>query len=438
MKNKFEKIAGQLQWKIEQGEYSSRLPSEQELALMFQSTTITIRKALDLLVERGYIRKVPYVGTFLQERKRKGIRIAWPVGPFPEETNRNIQERVKAHFRELDITFFVPAPGHPAADYDLLRVVGTTEISYSTCAMPLPAELIRKYRTPEYFQDPFDTHRINNFHYAVPILFSPAMLLLDLSQWDDSLPAPDAYVLDWKMLPGLGEYARRRGVKLWNIATAAGILRCLIFLCGARSGKLERIDRSRLDENMEKIWPLLSPEFCAGNGKQEECLIRWTCRQIIFGCPDHKRYLLAAYPSEQPGTEPLSMITGEFLLCSGNSKHQAEALQVAEYFLSPEIQHLIGESKIGLPVLKSAALDSIDSRNYRDDLFLNESRNLLTNNAAEQEFLLRLNSLAGSIHNREMSREQFLNYLEYEISIARRKGRIQQKPVPGVFEQSIL
>ncbi|MPN21289.1 hypothetical protein SDC9_168668 [bioreactor metagenome] len=89
-------------------------------------------------------------------------------------------------------------------------------------------------------------------------------------------------------------------------------------------------------------------------------------------------------------------------------------------------------------MLKSAALDSIDSRNYRDDLFLNESRNLLTNNAAEQEFLLRLNSLAGSIHNREMSREQFLNYLEYEISIARRKGRIQQKPVPGVFEQSVL
>lgn len=439
MKNKFQEIAERLQQKIEQGEYTSRLPSEQEMAQMFDTTTITVRKALDLLLEQGFIRKVPYVGTFVQERERKRIRIAWPIGPFPAEADRKIQAKVQEHFRDFDIEFFAPDSSTAAADFDLLRIVGTTEISYSTCAAPLPMELIRNYQTPEYFQEPFNTHRINSFYHAIPILFSPAMLLLDLSRLEEFLPNPDAYALDWTMLPKLGEYARRQKLKLWSITTAAGILRCLIFLSGGRSGKLERIDRKRLHENMEKIWPLLSPELCAEQDDGEECLIGWTCRQIIFGCPDHNRYQLTAYPAEQPGTEPLAMVTGEFLLCSGHSRYQPEALRVMEYFLSPEIQQMIGESKIGLPVLKSAALDSVDSRSYRDDLFLNESRNMLTNNAAEQEFLLRLNSFAKSIYHGEMPREQFLNYLEYEISIARRKSSIRQKiSAPDAFELAAL
>ena len=93
MDSKFQQIAERLQCDIANGVYQDRLPSEQYLAEMFHTTTITVRKALDILLQRGEIRKVPNIGTFVHREERKTIRIAWPkTVVFSDELSRAIAD----------------------------------------------------------------------------------------------------------------------------------------------------------------------------------------------------------------------------------------------------------------------------------------------------------------------------------------------------------
>ncbi len=433
--SKFQLIAKQIQAKIDQGEYADRLPSEQELIQIFATTNNTIRKALDLLHRKELIRKVPYVGTFVNRPERKRIRIAWPDGSFPEPVNQLFKDKARGYFNEFELEFIAPDADCSSDQFDLLRITSSTEISYSSCAVPLPLEVIRQYRNSNYFSLPFDVHRINNFYHALPMLFSPSLAVLNQTLLKKFNPNFGSYDLNWEMLPQIGAYAKREGRKLWSLYVATGMLRNLIFLSGDSSGRLEGLDLERLRLNIAKIWPLFSPDLVAPENRRADNLIDWTCRQILAREPLSPELRLAAFPSEQPGGQSLSRIAGEFLLCSSSSTVQAEAIRVAQYFLSTEIQELIGKYKIGLPVLKSAALDSIDSSLYRDDLFLNESRHGLANNAAEQEFLLRLNSFSQSIYRGEMSQEELMSLLEYEITMARRKNSAQNKPLnQSIFE----
>ncbi len=432
--SKFQQIAKQIQQKIDQGEYTDRIPSEQELIQIFSTTNNTIRKALDQLERKGSIKKVPYVGTFVNRLERKRVRIAWAENTFPEFFSQLLKEKARKHFDEFDLEFIAPSENFSSDHFDLMRLSATTAISYSSSTVPLSLEIIRQYQNSDYFSAPFDIHRINNFYHALPMLFSPSLVMFNQTMLEEFNPNIGAYDLNWEMLPRIGAYAQKKHLKLWNLYMATGMLRCLIFLSGDSSGRLELVDLKRLRKNIAKIWPLLSPELIAIDKNQSANLIDWTCRQVLARTPLSPDHRLAAFPSEQPGGKPLSRMAGEFFLCTSSSKVQAEAIRVAQYFLSKEIQELIGKHRIGLPILKSAALDSIDSSNYRDDLFLNESRHSLTNNAAEQEFLQRLNSFSQSIYREEMSQEQFMNHLEYEITMARQRNCGQDK----LLNQSIF
>ena len=57
--NKFRVIYDQLARRIEQGEWQDKgiLPSEHELSVMYDTSRETVRKALNILVQNGYIQK---------------------------------------------------------------------------------------------------------------------------------------------------------------------------------------------------------------------------------------------------------------------------------------------------------------------------------------------------------------------------------------------
>ncbi len=179
------------------------------------------------------------------------------------------------------------------------------------------------------------------------------------------------------------------------------------------------IDIKKLKEKIHKTWPLFSDRI-AGDG--QPVLLKWICRQGIPLHPAPHERQITVNPTFHPGEIPWNLITGEFLMLSNQSKDCMEAIQVMEYMLSPDIQKIVAVHKMGLPVLKSAAIDSVNSRHYRDDIFLNEIPNMLVNNASEQEFLLRLSTFSRSILRGEMTEEQFTGYLEYEINMAHRKA----------------
>ena len=146
MKSKFHEIAEALQERIDSGYYTDRLPSEQELAQQFNTALATIRKSLDILLARGIIRKVPYVGTFLQREARKTVRIAWRPLNFCQEGDREIREAVTKHFRDFSVEFVSDFKTIDIRDCDLIRSVATASLSFSESVLPLPLDVIEKYR----------------------------------------------------------------------------------------------------------------------------------------------------------------------------------------------------------------------------------------------------------------------------------------------------
>lgn len=416
MKRKFDEIAEELQGMIDRKEYTDRLPSEQELAQRFKTASATVRKSLDILQARGIIRKVPYVGTFVHRESRRKVRIFWRQ-LFLAEYDQGIRNAVQSHFRDFDVEFCADIEELKIVECDLIRTPATTSLSFSDYVLPLPLEIIEKYRNEEYFQEPFRAHKLNSFHYAVPILFSPSLLLLNKKLLAGFGRTIGHYDFTWDLLLELQEFSRKKGIVLYTRHGALNLLRTLIF-SDTVNGGLQEIDIKKLKWKISKVWPLFDWDIPAASA---ETLVTWSCRQALTINNEFKNYQMVVNPVFYSGETPWNLITGEFLMLSSCSKVQAEAIQVMEYMLSPEVQRIIGKYKLGLPVLKSAAADSINSRYYRDDIFLNEIPNMLVNNASEQEFLIRLSTFSSSILDGEMTEEQFTGYLEYEINMAHRK-----------------
>jgi ABC-type glycerol-3-phosphate transport system substrate-binding protein len=104
--------------------------------------------------------------------------------------------------------------------------------------------------------------------------------------------------------------------------------------------------------------------------------------------------------------------TGEFLMISNRASDPAAALEVCKAFLEPQVQKLIAEYKFGLPVLKSLIPDTMDTRRYRDDIFVSEMKDLLVNNALDQDVNLSLVALMYGLLENAFNFEEFLDQAE--------------------------
>ncbi len=425
-------IAERLEREIAEGKIESRLPSEKNLAKRFSATTITVRKALDVLDRKYLITKIPSVGVFVKSVEKPTVRICWLTMHKNDEVENILMNCVRNHFKDIDVKFIKGTGGiSDFNQFDLFTVPATSSISYSEFAEPFPAKVIGKYGSDQYYSLPFDVHRINNFYFGLPFLFSPLLLILNrklISGLDIDI-AP--YHFDIAALHRLADWARKRGLFLWTLSTVYSMFRILIFNCSNGTGEVREVNMSELDGKMKKFWPLMDKGLVIDDydpGIREKCILKWTCRQNDFFDLECGDYELLPVP-EEIGAK--SLMTGHFLLLSGRAAYPESALEVAEFFLSGEVQRLIAEYKIGLPVLKSCAADSIDSRKYRDDLYFCETNNVFANNAQEQEFLMRLNSTLDRALESGMELETFMAGINYEIDMTREKHKRKNNAING-------
>lgn len=70
----YQKIAEKLMAAIENDDYQNKLPSEAELMKMFDVSRNTIRKALSLLVQRGYLRRIQGSGYYINHISKDKTR----------------------------------------------------------------------------------------------------------------------------------------------------------------------------------------------------------------------------------------------------------------------------------------------------------------------------------------------------------------------------
>ncbi len=421
MKNKYQDIADKLQKQITGGEYTGKLPSEPELAQKFATATITVRKALDLLQQRGMIRKVPYVGNFVETQNLRKVKICWQKFPLTDAADREIRAAVTGHFRDFEVEFVDMTNQETIADCDIIRIVATTRLPYHDYAMALPSSLCREFQNGNYYQEPFRTHQANNIQYALPFMFSPSVLMMNTRLLDGFGRKIGLYDLNWRLLEETRQYATERRCRLWSAQVAAGLLRGLIFTKDTK-GELWRVNLSELRQEIHEVWPLL----CEPTGEKNEVIFNWGCRQQLPYW-DPQIYRICTYPFRNNGEPMLNPVSGEFLMVSANSPVQSEALEVLRYFLSADIQQIIAAHRAGLPVLKETALQSMAPSNPLDNVFINEIAGMQTNNAMEQDFQLRLRSMSESIRSDELNEKQFIERLEYEIGMAKYKKNVHNQ-----------
>ena len=71
----YEQVKESIKQKIEQKEWpeNSRVPSEIELMKMYEVSRVTVRNALTILVDEGYLEKKQGIGTFVSKPRIKKI-----------------------------------------------------------------------------------------------------------------------------------------------------------------------------------------------------------------------------------------------------------------------------------------------------------------------------------------------------------------------------
>lgn len=432
LKTKTEIIADKLQAEIARGRLSDKLPSEQEIARIYSTTSVTAGKALNLLRRKNLIVRVPRLGSFVNREHNKPLKIYWGKSVFSESMNSEIKTVLKRKFPnrdiEMDSSSYRQNPFE--AGYDIVRNVATFNVSYSKYVEPLPSGLKEKYLHGEtYFKNAFNIHRDNSIHYSLPILFSPIVLLYnrELLNRFMKIEAPYDFKIE-DMLELKNKIKKQRGIYLFERYFEDAQLRYFVFSGEDNEGSVSRINLDGLKKRLRIFWELFEDMLMSGKNHDfmdGNVLFKYSCRQGLELYKDAPfKWDILPMPSLQEKAVP---VTGEFLMVSNKTADKEAAFEIAETFLSPEIQKIIAKNKCGLPVMKSLIPDTLDTRHYRDDIFVSEIPSLLLNNAMEQDFNLMLFSLYFGLIEKKYDFETFLEQMEKAIYMRREFVETERK-----------
>lgn len=421
MKSKYDIIATRLKEDIEKGVYSEKMPSERDLAEIFNSTTVTVRRAQDILIEAGLLRKVQPLGTFVVPQFRPKITVSLSVSEFFLPAVKEIKKSMIKCFPEVDIDIqhAVYAP-EKLVEFDLVRVAGVSPMRYNDFARPFSESLIKKFENEQYYQKAFEVHRDGDFYYGVPLFVSPVLLIANRSLLKDPGSVPAPYKLDLEVLSEMAKMAKKKKIFLWSTITVYYLLRSIVFCSTDESNLIRNVDIEKLRSLMTRFWPLFSPELISPDNEsfhENDTILNFACRQGMYA-HDLEKTALLGWPVEL--SEKINL-AGEFLFLNNRCASPETAGKVAAHFLSPEVQNIIGKYRLGIPVLKSAAFDSIDSRLYRDDLFFNEIKNVYINDNSVYDFSHRLHCFLRDILSGDMDFDKFIDHLEHEIAMAKKQ-----------------
>ncbi|WP_209124854.1 trehalose operon repressor [Alkalihalobacillus sp. BA299] len=132
MKNKYVKIYEELSTKIQVGDYpaNSLLPSENDLVELYDTSRETIRKALKLLSEHGYIQKVQGKGSIVLDVQKLNFPISGLVS-FKELAKKmgNRANTIVEEFNAMKVTPFLKEQLKAVNEDEVWKVIRIREIT---------------------------------------------------------------------------------------------------------------------------------------------------------------------------------------------------------------------------------------------------------------------------------------------------------------------
>lgn len=130
--NKFEKIYLDIEKKIKAGDYpiGSLIPSEHELAKMYDVSRETIRKAQKLLLENGFIQKKQGRGSIVLDFHRFSLPISGLVSYKELKTEQNIASTTRLIKNEtIKAPDFLVGQNGVTADESFIHLIRTREMN---------------------------------------------------------------------------------------------------------------------------------------------------------------------------------------------------------------------------------------------------------------------------------------------------------------------
>lgn len=386
MQTKSEKIAEQLITAINSGKYTSNLPSEKELSRLYNTTAVTAGKALNILQKRNIVHRVPRLGTFINQSSEAPIRMCLNI---PEFIVKEIKAVLKKKFPNLKIEIYDIKGTDPLdGDFDIIRTAATFPHSFSRYFKPLPDAALKKYRDcGKYFPQLIDVCCDYEVHYALPILFSPLVLAYNKKLAAKLGFSPCFGNFCFEELVKLAQAASKHSIKLINAEEALVWIRYALFngltpQTGLALDELSKKLRLRVSVLMDILKDV--SDSPAGSFQRGEVLFQPICRQLLISGEETFAFPWDLLPMPKlPEARP--PVTGEFLAVKSSSKAQDDAFKVMLAFLDEDIQRIFARHKFGLPVMKSMIADTLDSRKYRDDLFVTEVNRMAVDNAVNHD-----------------------------------------------------
>ena len=353
---KFEEIARQLLEKIKSGEISGRLPAEQELAKQCKVSPVTAAKALNLLRDKGVVKRVSGRGTFVVPSEKKILRIM-SNGYFAEK----LFPLLAPHFPDVEIE---KAKNMDEAD----AVVLPTTIPFfpGEYFLPWPQDRIERLKAEgRLFSQIFEFHNVRGAVWGLPYLFSPDILFYNKRIMRQIKPDFDPYKFSFESLLELQKKLPE------NIRFCAGGFSQLLLSLVYNLAKDGIADPPVFREAVELFsaldvekgfTPFLEGKalFCAGYRSKTRA---FTGDFDIAPMPlfNGRRLCHAA---------------SEVLMIRNTTRHAELLFDMAEAFFSPDLQKIIGSLKMGIPANAAAAAATLDSSAVRDDIFFNEIKNI--------------------------------------------------------------
>jgi DNA-binding transcriptional regulator YhcF (GntR family) len=365
LRNKSELIAEKLYSYITSGVYNEKLPSEQQLAREFSTTPVTAAKALNILKEDGVVTRIAGRGSFVTKDATKEIIISFGPHAICEITDE-IEKTLKKLFPTQKFVFSDAQYAADAYKQGCDIICGTTLLGneYSEFFSPMPNKVYRELSSCNgLFTQMLDIHRCNNLHYGFPMFFSPIVFAVNKDLFKQLFPGLDVYNLS------IGDFfAINR-----KISSLDGIF-MLDTSKFIGSAMMSFIYSSMLElgESVQSIEKGINQfkDCCDSRLKDQNtfnqgiCLLVPICRQNLAKYNIDVNFDIVNFSGLSA-----CAVASESLFISNQAKNQDKLFEIARSFLSPEIQHILGRYKMGIPMDCAAAMKSLDCSNYRDDIF---------------------------------------------------------------------
>ena len=353
---KSEEIADRLLEQIKSGEISGRLPAEQELAKICGVSPVTAAKALNILRDKGVVKRISGRGTFVVEPEKTIVKIL-----FNSYFAEKLFPMIQGHFPNTEI---IKAGNMEEADAVILPT--TIPFFPGEYFLPWPQERVKRLRAGgKLFPQVFEFHNVRGEVWGIPYLFSPNILIYNKKIMRQIVPDFEPYKLTLEGLLSLQKVLPE------NICLLAGnsshLLLALIY---------------DLAENGSA-----SPDVFR---KAVEMLSSIDFEQKYNLFMEGKALFTIGYRSmtRDPGNDfdiaPLPLVNGrrachassEVLMVRKTAKNADLLFDMAELLFRPDMQKIIGSLKMGIPADAAAAAETLDSSVLRDDIFLNEVKNI--------------------------------------------------------------